>query len=304
MNKEKLHKQVKILGTNVDSTSTASVLRFVRSRLEKWEKNPMKKNKFLIVTPNPEQVVTAQNDPVFRSILNSADLSLPDGIGLIAADRFLKLPADTNFLIKPLLYLIQGLGVGFSAITDRVWLTKNLKPIRGRDVFLELIKVANKKRWKVFLLGDKSGSAIKAKEVLDKNYKGLSIFATLGPNLDTDANPVTSSDTKIEKSSLETINKVFPHILFVGFGAPKQEKWLYRHSSKINYGGAMVVGGTFDYISGKKKTPPSWIADSGLEWLWRILIGDQKIERVASAFPKFPLIIFWQKLTGKAPNES
>ena len=103
---------------------------------------------------------------------------------------------------------------------------------------------------------------------------------------------------------LQTINKVFPHILFVGFGAPKQEKWLYRHSSKINYGGAMVVGGTFDYISGKKKTPPSWIADSGLEWLWRILIGDQKIERVTSAFPKFPLIIFWQKLTGKAPNES
>jgi N-acetylglucosaminyldiphosphoundecaprenol N-acetyl-beta-D-mannosaminyltransferase len=294
MYKEKLHKQVKILGINVDSTSVTSVLRFVRSRHEK----------FLIVTPNPEQIITAQNDLVFANILNSADLSLPDGIGLIAAHKFLQLPTTHNPLLKPILYFAQGLGVGFSAITDREWLTKDLKPVRGRDVFLELIKVANKKRWRVFLLGDKSGSALKAKEVLGKNYKGLSIFAALGPNLDTDANPQTATDRKIEKSSLETINKTSPHILFVGFGAPKQEKWLYRWLPKINTGGAMVVGGTFDYISGKKKTPPTWIADSGFEWLWRILIGDQKIERVSQAFPKFPLIIFWQKLNRKTPNAS
>jgi N-acetylglucosaminyldiphosphoundecaprenol N-acetyl-beta-D-mannosaminyltransferase len=294
MYKEKLHKQVKILGINVDSTSVTSVLRFVRSRHEK----------FLIVTPNPEQIITAQNDLVFANILNSADLSLPDGIGLIAAHKFLQLPTTRNPLLKPILYFAQGLGVGFSVITDREWLTKDLKPARGRLVFMDLIKLANKKGWKVFLLGDRLHSARKAADELKKSYKGVKLYSCDGPGLDEDANPLSPDDRLVETKAIDSINKVNPYILFVGFGAPKQEKWLYRWLPKINTGGAMVVGGTFDYISGKKKTPPTWIADSGFEWLWRILIGDQKIERVSQAFPKFPLIIFWQKLNRKTPNAS
>ena len=41
----------------------------------------------LIVTANPEFILTAQNDKKFRDILNSADLALPDGVGLILAAR-------------------------------------------------------------------------------------------------------------------------------------------------------------------------------------------------------------------------
>jgi N-acetylglucosaminyldiphosphoundecaprenol N-acetyl-beta-D-mannosaminyltransferase len=41
---------------------------------------------------NPEFVVAAQDDQLFRSILNKADLALPDGIGLLLAGRWLHQP--------------------------------------------------------------------------------------------------------------------------------------------------------------------------------------------------------------------
>ncbi len=37
---------------------------------------------FFVVTPNPEQIVQAQGDSEFRRALNSADLAIPDGVGL------------------------------------------------------------------------------------------------------------------------------------------------------------------------------------------------------------------------------
>ena len=61
----------------------------------------------------------------------------------------------------------------------------------------------------------------------------------------------------------------------------------------------MVVGGTFDYISGKKPLPPDWVADAGLEWLWRLIKGDQTVKRVFNAYPRFAFKIFLKKLVSK-----
>src|SRR3989344_770900 len=133
-------KSVNILNVRIDSSSTSSLLRTVRARLAA-------KKKFYIVTPNPEQVMRAQTDEVFAKILNSADLSIPDGVGLIAAQRFLSLPVTDSYLLRPFLYFAQGLGVGFSILFDREWLSKGFHVIRGREMFLELIKLANKKGW-------------------------------------------------------------------------------------------------------------------------------------------------------------
>ena len=44
------------------------------------------------VTPNPEFLLAAEKDPEFRAILNGADLTLPDGIGVIYAARILGRP--------------------------------------------------------------------------------------------------------------------------------------------------------------------------------------------------------------------
>ena len=80
---------------------------------------------------------------------------------------------------------------------------------------------------------------------------------------------------KDEESSLklnEEINSFGPAILFVAFGAPNQERWIYENlellsSVKL----AIGIGGAIDMISGKLPRAPRLMRKIGLEWLWRLI---------------------------------
>jgi N-acetylglucosaminyldiphosphoundecaprenol N-acetyl-beta-D-mannosaminyltransferase len=276
----------------IDSTTREKVLRQVQANIQK-------RKKFYITTPNPEQVILAQDDKPFLDILNSANLSIPDGIGIVMAQKFMKLPRPRSFILRFFTLFVQGLGVGFSAIFDRGWLEKELKLIKGREIFSELILIANKKGWNVCFVGDRLQSAKHAVNKLRASYLKVKLHPIEGPNLDNNARPRTATDKVIEKKAIEKINRVKPELVFIGFGAPKQEKWLYRLYDNLNFRGAMVIGGTFDYISEKKETPPKWVDEMNMEWFWRLIKGDQEVKRVLAAFPKFAIKIFWEKLRVK-----
>lgn len=285
-------KQAKILGIKLDSTSRAQVLRFVRSRLARTRSGMS----FFIITPNPEIVMQAQKDRKLAEILNSADLVLPDGTGLAQATKFLSLPAPKPKVVRILVLLVQGALVGLATFFRRDWLFHSLNLIKGRELFLEFCKLANKKGWKVFLLGGEDGVAEETKQVLKRNLKKIEIEALDGPMLNLAANPVSKKDKKIEDQAVSAINKFKPHLLFVAFGAPKQEKWLSKWLPKFDVGGAMTVGGTFNYLAGRSKLPPAQMEEIGLEWFWRLIAEPWRFRRVLRAFPIFPLKVFWSKL--------
>jgi N-acetylglucosaminyldiphosphoundecaprenol N-acetyl-beta-D-mannosaminyltransferase len=73
---------LEILGVRVDGMTQEELLsevdRFVASR-----------QPHQIVTLNPEMLVAAHADPAFRALLNSADLKVADGVGLVLAARLL-----------------------------------------------------------------------------------------------------------------------------------------------------------------------------------------------------------------------
>jgi len=280
---------VKILEVKLDSTSRERVLRQVLAKI-------IKKQRFYIVTPNPEIIVKAEKDSELKKILNSADISLPDGVGLLAADKFINLKTPENKLFKTVTLLFQGLTVGISIVFRKSRLEENLKLIKGRLMFLELIKFANKRGWKVFFLGGFSGAAKKTSDILRRNYKKIKIESSNGPVLNEIGFPIDQEQEKVEKETVEKINQFKPQLLFIGFGAPKQEKWVYRWFKKLNIGGAMVVGGTFDYISGEGKKIPGWIGKTGLEWFWRLITGSQNLGRITNAVIIFPLKVFIDKL--------
>lgn len=284
-----VRKHVNILGVRVISTSKESMLREILSRLKK-------NGKFYIVTPNPEQVMIADKDEQYKDILNSSDISIPDGIGLIAASKFYSLPRPKNIFKRVFVLFAQGLGVGFSTLFDRNWLETEMKLIKGRDIFTELIKLANKKGLKVVLVGNRLLSAQKAAKKLKQNYIKLDISGFTGPNLNERGVVRSKEDKAIEDKVIKQINILKPDLFFIGFRAPVQEKWLYRWYNEIDFKCAMVVGGTFDYISNKKPLPPDWIEDLNLEWLWRLIKGDQKIKRISKAFPQFALRVYKDKL--------
>ncbi|MEJ2441823.1 MAG: WecB/TagA/CpsF family glycosyltransferase [Patescibacteria group bacterium] len=171
MTSKKGQKQAKILKVLVTSTSKPRVLRFVRERLRIFDP----KRKFLIVTPNPEMVMRAEKDENFANILNSADLALPDGIGLSAANKFFSLPAPKNKILRLPVLLIQGFIVGLAVLFKEEWLREDLELMKGREMFLELMKLANKKGWRVFLLGGENGAGKKAANNLKKSLKKVAI---------------------------------------------------------------------------------------------------------------------------------
>ncbi len=293
---KKAHKQANILSIRLSSTSKVRVLRFVRGRLRIFDKNAAKKTKFIIVTPNPEIVTKAQKDKELARILNSADLSLPDGIGLAAAHKFMAFRVPKWKILRAPVLLVQGLVVGLAVLFGDRWLTKDLNIIKGREIFLELMKLANKKSWRVFLLGGEGGVAEKTAKNLQKSLKKIVLESAEGPTLDENAAPVSKKNTEIEKDVVRSINRLRPHLLFVALGAPKQEKWLDKWMESLNIGGVMVVGGTFDYMARKTTLPPKWMEKLGLEWLWRLIAQPGRAKRIFTAFPLFPLRVYWHHL--------
>ncbi len=290
MTTETKRKYGKILNTGLNSTSTEKVLAFVRDSVSRGYK-------FWISTPNPEIILVAQKDPELHKALENSDLAIPDGVGLAQAVKFLSLPAPENLILRFFVTLFQGLAVGLATFFKKEWLMSSFKIIKGRVLFIELVKLASKKRWRVFLLGGESGVAKTAGLNLRKTFNRVRIGYFAGPVLNPQGNPVSAEEKRIEDEAIAQINEFGPELLFVAFGAPKQEKWVYKHLPKLKVGGAMVIGGAIDYIAGEAALPPKWMEEKGLEWVWRLSQEPWRVKRIFRAFPVFPLKVFWYKLT-------
>lgn len=200
-----------------------------------------------IVTLNPEIVLKAQKDPLYKKIINKADIVLADGVGLIWAARILKLPTPFR--------------------------------ITGMDLVRILSKISEQNNCSIFLLGGRGDTAFKASLKLKEKFPQIKIVGT-----DEGGEVDEKGDLKNNKEILEKINKLKPDILLVAFGAPKQEKWIYKNFSQIHSVKIAVgVGGVFDYLAGKVKSPPYWIKRIGLEWLFRLFTQPKRIKRIFKA---------------------
>lgn len=278
-----------ILSINVISTTRSKVLASVRDFIAH-------NFKFYIVTPNPELVLMAQNNPELKKALNSSSLPIPDGIGLSMAAAFLSMPAPKNVVLRFVVTFFQGLWVGLSTFVNRSWLDSKLKTIKGRELFVDLISLANKKEWRVFFAGGESDEAFATAKKLMLSYKKVKFETFAGPMLNSKAEPISQVDRLIHFDMIQRINRFKPHLLFVAFKNPKQEIWLKNNLSRVKAGGAMVTGGTFRYIVGYSKLPPKWMAKSGLEWVWRLITEPNRIGRIFNAWPRFPLRVWMSKL--------
>jgi N-acetylglucosaminyldiphosphoundecaprenol N-acetyl-beta-D-mannosaminyltransferase len=158
-------------------------------------------------------------------------------------------------------------GVGLVFISR--FLGASLKQrIAGVDLMERICQLAEFKQRTVFLLGAQTGVACQAAANLRKKYSGLKIGAA-EKNFDNNA-----------------------EILFVAFGAPKQEKWISENLKKFpSVKLAMGVGGAFDFISGRISRAPVFLRKMGLEWLWRLVVQPRRIKRIFKAVVVFPWLV-------------
>ncbi len=227
----------KILGIKITTASKSDILEFISNCIQK------KKEKIQIVTPNPEILVYATRSSSFRDILNSAQVSLPDGIGVLLADKMTR-----------------------KAIKAR---------ITGTDMVDDLCCLASERAFTVGFIGGSRGVAEKASECLREKYSDL-IVAYTGEELD-----------------LASIKKHID-ILFVAFGAPKQEEWIANNLADLPVTVAMGVGGALDYISGKVPRAPKLARSMGMEWAYRLVRQPWRIKRQL-ALPQFVYLVFKEK---------
>ena len=61
-----------------------------------------------------------------------------------------------------------------------------------------------------------------------------------------------------------------PDILFVAFGAPKQEYWIYEHGLQLSVPVCIGVGGSFEIVGGVVPARSQWTQNIGCEWLYRL----------------------------------
>lgn len=258
--------RINILGVQVDRVTKAEALevisRFLHSPIPQY-----------VVTPNPEFVVAAQEDLVFRESLNKADLAIPDGVGLLMAAKFLALNPQNVFL-----RLLSGLKVGFWGVLCPGKLDVLPERVPGSDIMAFLAELSVQKGYSWFLVGRKGGLAtpFEMKTLLCKKFPGLKIEG---------ASEVTP----------DSINRVSPDVVVVTLGHPHQEKWIHSNIENLNAKLILGVGGSLDFLVGLQKRAPKFIRKLGLEWGWRLLKQPNRLKRIITAAVIFPWMVFKEK---------
>lgn len=209
--------------------------------IKKIDELIIKNKNAYVVTPNVDHIVKLQYDTEFMEIYKNADLVLADGVPIIWASRLLG---------------------------------KSLKEkVSGSDLFPKLCEYAADKGYKVFFLGAREGVAKQAEVNLLRKYPELNVVGTYSPKFGFESD--IEENTKI----LKMLKESSPDILFVGVGAPKQEKWIYKNKNNYNIPVSLGIGASFDFIAGSTKRAPLWMQKIGLEWFYRFMKEPRRMFR-------------------------
>jgi N-acetylglucosaminyldiphosphoundecaprenol N-acetyl-beta-D-mannosaminyltransferase len=186
---------------------------------------------------NVHSVVTTTRDPEFRRIVNDSDLATPDGAPIAWALRRLGNPAQER--------------------------------INGPDLMWKYLKRAERLGHIIFFYGSAPATLSKLRNVLLRHFPNLRIGGMHSP-------PFRPLSTEEDEAETEMINASGAHVVFVGLGCPKQEKWMAAHRGRVQ--AVMIgVGAAFDYHAGVLKRAPLWWQKNGLEWLYRLLSEPRRL---------------------------
>jgi N-acetylglucosaminyldiphosphoundecaprenol N-acetyl-beta-D-mannosaminyltransferase len=208
-------------------------------------------------------VMEAQRDAAFRSILNAAFLNVPDGMPTVWIGKF------------------QGCDG-----MDRVF---------GPDLMLRVCQASQQKGYRHFLCGGAPGVAEALKDSLQARCPRLQIVGTFTP-------PFHDWQSNEEDAFLRLIDRLEPDLVWVGLSTPKQERFMAEYIHKLNTTLMIGVGAAFDFHTDRLKDAPSWMKQSGLQWVHRLLQDPRRLgKRYLRTHPKFLLQITLQLLGREMP---
>ena len=217
------------------------------------------KGKFICLS-NVHTTVMSDKDEEYRKIQNAAFLALPDG--------------------SPL------------ALVQRLRGYKGAEQVAGPDLMPALWKATENTHISHYFYGSTQDTIDALEKGLKTKYPGLRIAGMEAPPF----RPLTEEE---DEEAVKRINESGAAIVWVGLGAPKQERWMYEHRDRIN---ALMlgVGAGFDFHAGTVKRAPSWMRNHYLEWLYRLIQDPKRLwKRYVETNGKFVLLSIKDAFTWK-----
>lgn len=169
-----------------------------------------------ICVSNVHTTVTSYEDAAYCAIQNGGLMAIPDG--------------------GPLSTVGQKRGY------------KNMERTTGPSLMGEIFEISAKKGYRHYFYGSKEETLELLYQKLTSNYPGIQIAGMYSPPF----RPLTEEEDRV---IIERINETKPDFVWVGLGAPKQEKWMAAHQGKID-GLMLGVGAGFDYYAENIKRAP------------------------------------------------
>lgn len=210
--------------------------------LEKIKKDIQKLPSFYhIVSLNPEIFVISQKNQLFKEIVTKGQIRIIDGVGVVIA----------GYLLNKIFY---------SRLT-------------GVELMKDLLDYAGLNSLRVMLIGAESNLANQIADCYNRKYSSVNFKGFRGIN-------DIKNPSKEEEDQIFSIVSAFkPQFIFVAFGSPYQEIWLWRHQAQFAGVVCMGVGGAFDYLGSIIPRAPWFIQKIGMEWFFRLLVQPWRIKR-------------------------
>lgn len=209
-----------------------------------------------VVIHNSHSSMLCRRDPLMRQATEGAALVLPDGVGIILGVRLLRY--------------------------------EHCGRVTGPTLMLKLCDDGRQAGYRHFFYGGREGVAEEMASNLTQRFSGLTVAGTYAP-------PFRTLTPEEDAQVVERINGSRPDIVWVGLGAPKQEKWMAAHLGRIEATAMIGVGAAFDFHSGHAKWAPRWVRDLGLEWIWRLAQEPRRMWRRNLDNPLFLLAVINQR---------
>jgi N-acetylglucosaminyldiphosphoundecaprenol N-acetyl-beta-D-mannosaminyltransferase len=177
-------------------------------------------------------LMVARHDAEMRAALMGATMAVPDG--------------------KPLVWALSLLG---DRLPDRVY---------GPELTARYCARAARQGHRIWLYGAETPEALEELvEILERRYPGIAIAGGWSPP----HRPLTSAE---EDEVAARINGDRADVVWVGLGAPKQEKWMAHMRPRLDAPVLAGVGAAFDFLADRKRQAPAWMQKRGLEWAFRL----------------------------------
>lgn len=182
--------------------------------------------------------VMARENSDIQTIINNSFMSLPDG--------------------KPLYWVGKARGLD------------NIEHIPGPDFFPYLLDSRSEPPLKHYFFGSKPETLEMLIENVKSKYPDAEIVGSESP-------PFRDLAPEEVEAQLARIRESGADIVWIGLGAPKQEKWMSDHWQTLAPAILFGVGAAFDFHAGNIQRAPDWAQRHGLEWLHRLLSEPRRL---------------------------